>query len=151
MIDENVTIRRAAVRDAEILAPLFDSYRQFYGQSSNLEAARSFLVDRLRNGESTVFIADNSDQPAGFVQLFPTFSSVSLARTFILNDLFVAPDHRRCGIARALIYAAVEFSREAGAIRINLSTAVTNGSAQALYEAAGWSRQADYHVYVLKL
>lgn len=151
MTDENVTIRRAAVQDAEALASLFDSYRQFYGQSSNPEGARKFLADRLRHGESTVFVAENREILTGFVQLFPAFSSVSLARTFILNDLFVVLDHRRSGIARALIAAAVEFSRDVGAVRISLSTAVTNGPAQALYEEVGWSKQTDYDVYVLKL
>jgi len=109
------------------------------------------LAERLQLGESTVFIAGDSAQPAGFVQLFPTFSSVALARTFILNDLFVAPDHRRSGVGRALLSAAVEFAREGGAARISLSTAVANGPAKALYEAAGWSKQTDYHVYVLRL
>ena len=151
MTDERVTIRRAGFQDAGALAPLFDAYRQFYGQPSDLEGARVFLADRLRSGESTVFIADNRNIPAGFVQLFPTYSSVSLARTFILNDLFVVLDERRSGIARALISAAVEFAREVGAVRMSLSTAVTNSPAQALYEGAGWSRQTDYHVYVLKL
>ena len=150
MMGERVSIRRAALPDAEALAPLFDAYRQFYGQASNREAARSFLADRLRYGESTLFIAETGGEPAGFAQLFPTFSSVSLARTFILNDLFVAPSHRRSGMGRGLISAAVEFARQAGAARISLSTAVTNGPARALYEAAGWSRQTDYHVYVLK-
>jgi len=32
MTDENIAIRRASLQDAEALAPLFDSYRQFYGQ-----------------------------------------------------------------------------------------------------------------------
>lgn len=151
MMGESKIIRRAALEDAEALAPLFDAYRRFYGQPSNLQAAREFLSDRLRHGESTVLMADRSGGPAGFVQLFPMFSSVSLARTFILNDLFVAPEQRRSGVARALIAAAVAFSREAGAVRVSLSTAVTNDAARKLYEAAGWSRQTDYQVYVVKL
>lgn len=151
MTDGRVTVRRAALADVSALVPLFDAYRQFYGQSSNPEAARAFLVERLQRGESTLFIAEAAARPAGFVQLFPTFSSVSLAPTFILNDLFVVPEHRRSGIAQALLSAAVEFAREAGAVRVSLSTAVTNGPAQALYEACGWAKQADYHVYVLKL
>lgn len=150
MTRESATIVRAEPKDAEALAPLFDSYRRFYGQPSNLERARAFLTDRLRRGESSVFIACVGDRFAGFVQLFPSFSSVSLAPTFVLNDLYVASDYRRCGIGRALIAAAVACATEAGAVRISLSTAVTNSAAQALYEAVGWSKQTDYDVYVLK-
>ncbi len=149
MIDEAVRVRPAELEDLKELALLFDSYRQFYGQSSNLESARRFLADRLRNRESTVFLALEGQRAVGFAQLFPTFSSVSLARAFILNDLFVVPEARRAGAGRALLSAAVDFCREAEAVRVSLSTAVTNRAAQALYEATGWSRQADYQVYVL--
>jgi GNAT superfamily N-acetyltransferase len=151
MTDTTITIRRASLLDIEALVPLFDAYRQFYGQSSNQQLARAFLTDRLRGGESTVFIADNGARDVGFVQLYPTFSSVSLARVFVLNDLFVIPESRRSGAGQALIAAAVEFCRDAGAVRIVLSTAVTNGPAQVLYEATGWVKETAYYVYVLKL
>jgi GNAT superfamily N-acetyltransferase len=151
MSDGRIIVRSAALQDLEALVPLFDSYRQFYGQSPNSESAREFLRERLERGESTVFIAADSARAVGFVQLFPAFSSVSLARTFILNDLFVVAGLRRSGIGQALISAAVEFARAVGAVRLSLSTAVTNGPARALYEAMGWSKQVDYDVYVLKL
>jgi ribosomal protein S18 acetylase RimI-like enzyme len=144
-------IRRAALEDVEVLAPLFDSYRQFYGQPSNPELAREFLTQRLERGESTAFIADDSARAVGFVQLFPMFSSVALARTYVLNDLFVIPESRCSGVGRALLAAATEFCRNAGAVRVSLSTAVTNAPARALYEATGWVKQTDYDVYVLKL
>lgn len=144
-------VRRAALDDIGALAPLFDAYRRFYGRASNPAAAREFLTERMARGESISFIAEEGARPSGFVQLFPTFSSVSLARTFILNDLFVLPDRRRSGIGRALVAAAVEFARAADAVRISLSTGAMNGPARALYEAMGWSEQTDYLVYVLKL
>jgi GNAT superfamily N-acetyltransferase len=151
MSDGTIIVRSAALQDVEALVPLFDSYRQFYGQPSDPESAREFLRERLRCGESTVFIAADSARAVGFVQLFPAFSSVSLARTFILNDLFVVADVRRSGVGHALISAAVEFAKAVGAVRLSLSTAVTNGAARALYEAMGWSKQVDYDVYVLRL
>jgi len=152
MTDATITIRRADLRDAEALAPLFDLYRQFYEQPSNAALARQFLLERFRRDESTVFMAEgDAPSPVGFAQLFPTFSSVSLARAFVLNDLFVAPEFRRRGIAQALLSAAVDFCRNIGAVRISLSTAVTNAPARALYEANGWTRQTDYDVYLQKL
>jgi ribosomal protein S18 acetylase RimI-like enzyme len=151
MNDSSGSIRRAALHDVEALVPLFDSYRQFYGQASNPALAREFLTERLQRGESTVFIAGEGARAVGFVQLFPMFSSVALARTYVLNDLFVVPESRCSGVGRALVAAALEFCRNAGAVRVSLSTAVTNAPARALYEATGWVKQTDYDVYVLKL
>jgi ribosomal protein S18 acetylase RimI-like enzyme len=152
MKNEPTDIRRAGAEDVAGLVPLLDAYRQFYGQAPAPERAREFLEARLRNAESTIFLAlDTHGVVGGFAQLFPVFSSVSLARSFVLNDLFVAASFRRRGIARALLGAAVEFCRGSGAVRVSLSTAVTNGPAQSLYEACGWTRQTDYDVFFQKL
>lgn len=149
--DASVTIRRATLRDMEALVPLFDAYRQFYGQASNPELARRFLTERLERDESTVFIAEDGAMAVGLVQLYPMFSSVSAARIYVLNDLFVACEARRRGVARALLAAAVDFSKAKGAVRVSLSTGVSNESAQALYEATGWVRESGYYVYERKL
>ena len=151
MAHASSTIRQATSDDVEGLVPLFDGYRQFYGQASNPVAAREFLGQRLRRDQSTVFIAESAGQAVGFAQLFPTFSSVSLAPAFVLNDLFVLAEFRRFRIGQRLLEAAVAFCRSAGAVRVSLSTAVTNGPARALYEASGWKQQADFDVYALKL
>jgi len=90
-----ILIRQAVLSDVEALAPLLDQYRQFYGRESDLQAAREFLLARFDHGESVLFIAYEAGTPAGFVQLYPSFSSASLARTFILNDLFVIENCRR--------------------------------------------------------
>lgn len=151
MAHASSTIRQATSDDVEVLVPLFDGYRQFYGQASNPVAAREFLGQRLRREQSTVFIAESAGQAVGFAQLFPTFSSVSLAPAFVLNDLFVLAEFRRFRIGQRLLEAAVAFCRSAGAVRVSLSTAVANGPARALYEASGWKQQADFDVYTLKL
>ena len=87
----------------------------------------------------------------GFTQLFPSFSSVSAARILILNDLFVEPDARRMRVGALLLSAAANFGRAVGAVRLTLSTEVTNEAAQGLYETEGWTRQTDFNVYNLTL
>ncbi|MEX2494081.1 MAG: GNAT family N-acetyltransferase [Nitrospirales bacterium] len=140
-------VRQAVLSDLDELVPLFDSYRQFYGRESDVVGAREFLLSRYNHGESVLFIAQKGEETVGFVQLYPSFSSVSLARTFILNDLFVSPWARRGGVAKNLISAAIEFAGSLGAIRMTLSTAVTNAAAQALYKSSGWQRDEQYYVY----
>jgi GNAT superfamily N-acetyltransferase len=130
-----------------VIVPLFDSYRQFYGQRSELDCVRAFLQERLAQGDSVLLIAEADGQALGFTHLYPSFSSVSMAPIFILNDLFVVAEARRSGVARRLLEAAVRHAREAGAIRLTLSTAHTNTAAQALYASAGWQRDEVFRVY----
>ena len=141
-----VVVREAGLEDVDRLAPLFDGYRQFYRQPADLDGARRFLAERLAAGESRVFVAETADGwPLGFVQLFPSFSSVSMKRLWILNDLFVAPDARRSGVARALMDRAREFAVETGAKGLILETESHNAPAKKLYEELGWALDGTDH------
>lgn len=144
---DSVTVHQAGLADLDTLAPIFDDYRCFYGQAGNLVVARDFLKARFDHGESVLFIAFDGDSPAGFTQLYPSFSSVSAARTFVLNDLFVREPFRRRGIASRLMAAAKEYATALGAVRISLTTEKTNVRAQALYRAAGWVADDKFFVY----
>jgi len=132
-------ISRAGPADLDALALLFDAYRQFYGQASDVPRARDWLRSRLRVGESVVLLARRGGVLVGFVQLYPMFSSVRTAKTWILNDLYVEAAARRGGVARALLDAAATFAREDGAAGISLETTQDNAAARALYRAAGWN------------
>lgn len=101
--------------------------------------AGEFLRERLEGEQSVIFVALRPDGPAvGFTQLYPSFSSASARRSYILNDLFVDPGTRSSGVGQQLLEAAAEFGRGAGAVSLTLSTAHTNTTAQAPYEAQGW-------------
>jgi GNAT superfamily N-acetyltransferase len=145
-------VRQGTIADLDSLVPLFDAYRAFYGQRSDMDLARSFLLERLRSLQSVIFVAfSEQDEAIGFAQLFPSFSSVRAARTFILNDLFVAQEARGRGAGNALLAAAADFGRAAGAARLTLSTAHDNLAAQKLYERADWSRETAFLSYNLAL
>ncbi len=131
--------------------PLFDRYRQFYRQASDREGSRQFLLARFENNQSVVFIALLEGSAIGFVQLYPSFSSTAMARIFVLNDLFVAPEGRRHGAGAALLRKAAEYGKAVGAVRLTLRTELTNASAQSLYEALGWKRDQVFCGYDLKL
>jgi GNAT superfamily N-acetyltransferase len=142
---------RVTVEQVELIVPLFDAYRQFYGQMPNLEAAREFLAERLVRGESVIIAIVENERALGFTQLYPSFSSVSMKPIWILNDLFVAEDARRGGVAARLLLAAREHAVRTGAARLALSTAVTNTRAQALYERDGWLRDTTFFHYEYEL
>lgn len=146
-LSPNIQVHQAALADLDAIAPLFDAYRQFYGRNSELLAAREFLRERFNHSESVIFLAIESGQALGFTQLYPSFSSVSLARVFVLNDLFVAENARKKGVARQLIQAATHYARTLGAVRVSLSTSISNAAAQATYESLGWKRDEQFFYY----
>ena len=132
-------IHRAGIDDLDAIAPMFDLYRQFYLQPADAAGARAFIGERLRRGDSVLLLARSDGREAGFIQLFPSFSSVAAARIWILNDLYVAPDARRGGVASALLQAAADFACKDGALRLELETDPGNHGAQALYRRHGWA------------
>ncbi|RDS85531.1 GNAT family N-acetyltransferase [Dyella psychrodurans] len=145
-------IRQATVHDLDVLVPLFDGYRQFYMQPSDPALARAFLSERFAHHQSLMLIAcDDQGNGLGFTQLYPLFSSVRAVRIYLLNDLFVAPDARRRGVASALLEASAEHARALGAASLLLSTAIDNAPAQALYESLGWRRDPGFCEYRLVL
>ncbi|MGG0288011.1 GNAT family N-acetyltransferase [Peribacillus butanolivorans] len=140
-------IQKATLNELDSLTELFDLYRVFYEQTSNLEGAREFLKERLTNEESVIFMAFDGDNPIGFVQLYPSFSSVSMMRSWVLNDLFVKGNARKKGFGEKLLKAAIAFAKETGAKGVSLETDNDNGNAQKLYEKIGFIRESNYFYY----
>ena len=137
-------IRRAKKKDIDDLSILFDKYRIFYKQQSEVDNARSFLKKRMKRKESVIFVAEERDELIGFTQLFPIFSSVNMKRTWLLNDLFVNEKSRGIGAATKLLDAAREFGVETRSKWLLLQTAADNFTAQKVYEKNGWARETDF-------
>jgi len=127
-----------------LLVPLLDKYRIFYKQDSDEKSAKTFLETRMKNNESVIFLAFYRDRPAGFTQLYTTFSSVSLQPVFVLNDLYVDKDFRKNGIGEQLLHRAKKYCKEKGYKGLALETAADN-PAQKLYERLGWEK--DSHCF----
>lgn len=144
-------IRALGEDDLPQLATLFDQYRVFYRQPTDRAAARTFVSQRLSRGDSAFLGAVVHDVLVGFVQMYPSYTSVGMGRLWILNDLYVSADARKRGVATALMQAAKEYAEMTGARGMALSTARDNHAAQHLYEKLGWQRDEDYFTYELSL
>jgi GNAT superfamily N-acetyltransferase len=151
MTESSIEVRQATVEDVDLVVPLFNAYRQFYRQASDPERAERFLLERFEHKDSVIFLALRGTIAVGFTQLYPSFSSGAMARIFILNDLFVVPEARKQGVGSALLSAAAQHGRQSSALRLTLSTEVTNAKAQALCEAQGWQRDTTFCAYHLAL
>lgn len=141
----------ANINNLENLSVLLDRYRVFYNQASNLEGAKEFLKERFKNKDSVVFAANDNGEIVGFTQLYPSFSSVSMKRVWILNDLYVEESYRRRGIAKLLMSAAEEYTKSSGALRVVLATQISNITAQKLYEARNYIKDEEFYHYALRL
>lgn len=143
---------RADATHLDAVARLFDAYRDFYLQPSNLEQSRAFIAERMASNESVIFLVeDEKAQALGFVQLYPTFSSIDAHRTWLLSDLFTAPAARGRGVGRLLMNTARDFALATGAKGLVLETATDNFTAQGLYESLGYVRDSGYYTYILDL
>lgn len=138
------TIQRITQKQIPDIVALFDSYRVFYKMESNIDAGYKFLYDRISNNESIVFAAYEGENAVGFVQLFKTYSSVSLEHSLILNDLYVDSLYRNKSIGENLLLKAQDFCKKNNYKGLALETAVDN-PAQKLYEKLGWSK--DSHCF----
>lgn len=145
-------VRLASIDDLPPAAQLFDEYRQFYGQPADPSLAARFLRERILRDESQLLLAwGASSRPLGFIQLYPSFSSVACRPIYILNDLYVSPGARGKGVARALLQAAVQLGRRRNSARLVLETAQNNKTAQKLYEGFGFVLGNDFLSYSLSL
>lgn len=144
-----INIIQAKEEHIPILIPLLDKYRIFYDQNSDETEARRFLEARIKNKDSTIFIAFYNGSPAGFTQLYSTFSTVSLKPIFILNDLYVYNEFRKKGIGEELLNSAKNYCILLDYKGLALETAINN-HAQKLYERLGWKKNTSSLYYFWK-
>lgn len=147
------SVKQAAINDLEELAALFNEYRIYYEQDSDIEGARQFLFDRFEHRESVIFLVtdEEKEKGVGFTQLYPVFSSISMQRTWILNDLYIREEFRKRGAAKLLLDAARSYAVQTKAKGLELSTGVDNHIAQRLYEQYGFKKDTDFYQYFLKV
>ncbi|MFE7064558.1 GNAT family N-acetyltransferase [Sutcliffiella sp. NPDC057660] len=144
-------IYQATIEDLEGVSNLFNMYRMFYHQTSDLEGAKTYIKDRLESKDSVIFVVKDKQEYVGFTQLYPTFSSISMKRAWVLNDLYVDEEARKRGIGEMLLHKTGNFAIETGAKSISLETASENYAAQRLYEKNGYKKDSKFYHYYLDL
>lgn len=89
-------VKIAGTEELEEAVKLIMEYRTFYGVSRQSETeVRAFVQERIKNNQSKIFIAYTDwGVPAGFIQLYPSYSTVSLKPQWVLNDFFVKKEFR---------------------------------------------------------
>ena len=144
-------IKQAGTEDIATIIPLFAAYGRFYNLESDPIALPNNLNERLMNHQCVIFLAFSDNIAVGFTQLYPGFSSLSLRNSWVLNDLFVAPEARVLAVGLQLMARAKQLAEATGACEIMLQTAADNMTAQGLYEKLGYQRDNHFYVYTLAL
>ena len=147
-------IIKATLEHLDLLAPLFIKYREFYGELPYPDSSREFLEKRLTRDESVIYLAmpiDDDKKVLGFCQLYPSYSSLTLKRVWILNDIYVAEDARRQLVADHLMRAAKKMAKDTQAVRMRVSTSANNQVAQKVYESIGFREDTQFKNYVLPI
>lgn len=148
----SISISQTTIRELDEVAVLFDEYRVFYAQESDLEGAKAFLFDRLEHLESVIFLArdEKTGEAVGFMQLYPLFSSVSMKRIWLLNDLYVRASHRGQQVGKALLEEAKAYAILTKSKGLEIATQVTNLRAQKVYTEHGYVLDEEFfHYYML--
>jgi ribosomal protein S18 acetylase RimI-like enzyme len=85
-----------------------------------------------------VLVAELADGIAGYVKLGPALPIPASAHVLEIKGLSVSPAHRRHGVAKALLHAAIAEAKAAGACRITLRVLSHNTPARHLYAGCGF-------------
>ncbi|WP_299777644.1 GNAT family N-acetyltransferase [uncultured Formosa sp.] len=140
--------RKALKEDVKSVSELFNDYRVFYKKESDLERAENFLIKRIENKDSEIFIAENENNKlVGFVQLYPLFSSTRMEKLWLLNDLFVSPKYRNKGVSINLIENAKQLVKDTGACGMFLETSKSNLIGNKLYPKTGFNLNNNSNYY----
>lgn len=135
------------------VTPLFIKYREFYGHLPKPEASRRFLEDRLKNEQAVILIAEDeeSGKVLGFCQFIPSFSALTLSASWVLKGIYVIEEARRQLVADKILNQAKVMARAEGIQRMTVMTGENNTTAHSLYRSLGFSDDAEFHYFSLKL
>lgn len=132
-------------------AQLFDQYRLHYGESALPGQTVAWLTDQTAQRRLMLFTATLDDELVGVTTTVVIPASLRLSHFWQIRDLYVAPEARRNGVARAMLDAVRRAATEAGAVRVSVQTEKNNGPALRLYRASGFTVVGDLESLVQPL
>ena len=128
--------QRDVPRLVELLGILFDSEAEF---SADPEKQRNALQAILADpAKGRIFVVREGREVIAMCSLLYTISTAEGGKAAVFEDLVVAPEHRKRGIAAMLLKHVIEQARAEGVLRLTLLTDMQNERAQALYRRLGF-------------
>lgn len=145
-----IRIARAGLDDAPEIEPLYTAYRAFFNPAAEPQASRPFLEARFNDGDCIVFFARVDGVAAGFILLYPLWSSWYCRRIWFLSDLYVAQEFRELGIGKSLVERVKTFADESGAGSVMVELPHSEPHLYEFYDRLGFHKDtvfdlARYH------
>jgi GNAT superfamily N-acetyltransferase len=134
-----IDIRPAQRDDFPAWKELWDGYNAFYGRSGPTALAAEITLttwSRFFDDHEPMqaLVARHSGQICGLAHYLYHRSTIQLAPTCYLQDLFTSESARGLGVGRALIHAVYERAKAAGSPRVYWQTHESNAVAMKLYD-----------------
>jgi ribosomal protein S18 acetylase RimI-like enzyme len=140
MAASEIPVREARVEDAALIARLLHDFNlEFEAETPGVLELTRHATRMLSEGEMTVLLGGEGPDGLALLRFRPSvWTEKSEA---YLQEFYVVPERRREGIGQALLEAAIETSRAAGAAWIELNTAESDRAARALYAKLGFTNE----------
>ncbi len=143
------SIRRAHQRDADIIARLLAQSAAERGTATAPDSERIRVHAFGQNALIEVWLAESrTEKPFGLAMISKSYDIRHAAPQIVVCELYVAPDHRRDGVARLLIAAAAQRARGMGACELTITTGVDDAVAQRFFAAIG-AREKRASVFMM--
>jgi len=136
----DITIRRAVEADAAELCELLSALSSEIGYAAAFRADAEALR-RHGFGDRPLFralLAEELGRALGVAVYFPEFSTLRGQPGVYLQDLYLRPDARACGLGRRLIGAVIRDAAEWQASYLRLAAHTGNEDAMAFYDRLGF-------------
>jgi GNAT superfamily N-acetyltransferase len=141
------SVREATPEDQDSILPMYEWLFESPGYTPRWweeERAKLALTEAIVSPQSSVWVAEEGGNLVGFCTAYLDLNSVRFGQRCWVEDLAVHPDRRSGGIGGALLDAAAEWARGAGATHLELDTGLAREEAQRFYdrrdpEAKGYS------------
>jgi ribosomal protein S18 acetylase RimI-like enzyme len=127
--------------DARAIGRLLHRFNEEYTEPTPGPAALAERMGELMAGGDTVVLLAG-EGPDGVVVLRFRPAIWSPGLECYLAELYVVPEHRRRGLGRALMTAALAEARRRGADTMDLGTDETDQAAHRLYQSMGFTNRS---------
>ncbi|HGE5782846.1 TPA: N-acetyltransferase family protein [Bacillus pseudomycoides] len=145
---KNIEVFKATYEDRETVINLIKMYMEFYEKPVHDKNSLDELVNTIiKNADLGLFyICTVNKDPVGFATLYTTFSTLSIGRAMILNDLFVIPNYRELGVGDMLFNTCKKYVQDNNYAYMEWVTAKDNIAAQNFYKKQK-ANKSDWIVY----
>lgn len=144
-------IRRAAPEDAAAITEMIYALAEFEHAADQCTVTETQISAALFGAVPTVYghVAEVDGEIAAMALWFVNFSTWDGMAGIYLEDLFVCPEFRRRGLARALLAELASECLQRGYTRLSWAVLNWNADAITLYDRIGGEPQNEWTTYRL--